>query len=78
MLGVQDTSSLLSSAAVDETESCRSQPGCFRFSFQCNTTAQQAAAKPAPQPQHSRQALLMAGFFLDFWMVLLLQLFEYM
>jgi hypothetical protein len=32
-------SSLLSSAAVDETEFRRSQPGCFGFSLQGNTTA---------------------------------------
>ena len=35
---MQDTSSLLSLAAVDETEFCRSQPGCFGFSLQGNTT----------------------------------------
>jgi hypothetical protein len=38
VLGAQDTSSLLSLAAVDETEFCRSQPGCFGFSLQGNTT----------------------------------------
>jgi hypothetical protein len=36
VFGGQATSSLLSSAAVDETEFCRSQPGCFGFSLQGN------------------------------------------
>jgi hypothetical protein len=39
VFGGQATSSLLSSAAVDETEFRRSQPGCFGFSLQGNTTA---------------------------------------
>jgi hypothetical protein len=39
VIGGQATSSLLSLAAVDETEFCRSQPGCFGFSLQGNTTA---------------------------------------
>ena len=34
----------LSLAAVDETEFCRSQPGCFGFSLQGNTTAKEALA----------------------------------
>jgi hypothetical protein len=40
VFGGQATSSLLSSAAVDETEFRRSQPSCFGFSLQGNTTAQ--------------------------------------
>jgi hypothetical protein len=47
VFGGQATSSLLSSAAVDETEFRRSQPGCFGFSLQGNTTESQARTHPA-------------------------------
>jgi hypothetical protein len=72
--GGQATSSLLSSAAVDETEFRRSQPGCFGFSLQGNTTASQQWPPAISFPSGTGTAgktvadsCCCAGYIMKFW-----------